>query len=61
MNQTHIVGRDWSGIFTGRIEIRPSLAANDITIQDEFGVKFYSQDQRIDVSGDQRLLLKVVL
>jgi hypothetical protein len=56
MNNTHIAGREWSGIFTGRLEIRPSLTADDVTIQDEFGMKFYTGSQIIDVCGDERLL-----
>lgn len=55
MNQTHITGRDWSGLFSGRIEIKLSVGFGDIVIEDDFGVKFCSKDQVLDVACDSRI------
>ncbi len=56
MNQTHIKGRDWSGIFSGKLVIEPH-GPKETLIEDSFGLKYYSADQIIDVEGDKRNIL----
>ncbi len=63
----HIVGRDWSTLTTGSIELRLTKNAKEVmlvcgerTLDGSVqGVNpiFYSADQRLDVTGDERLLL----
>ena len=57
-NQTHIVGRDWSGLFTGRVEIGmiQVFGRDVVEVRDEAGAHcYYSKDQRIDVACDSRI------
>lgn len=53
--KTYIAGRDWSGIFSGTLILEP-VESGDVAILDDCGpAKFYSGDQRIDLTPDSNL------